>query len=456
MNMKKIYLVLVVILPIVLFSQSIKGFKIPDSLRNKDFQYIENAYNKVFQVDNDKAEFFANAILQRGKQEDNDNLILDGYYKIARVKNLKSENGFPYADSLITRTKNINNIDYPAKAHILKGILFNNNAKYKEALEEYVTALDLNDNKNEEQFYYIKKLIAILKTATEEYKEALPLFLEYYQYEKGKTEKEKKDVKTYIASIFSLANIYAKLKDYPKSIQFVDLGLSECQKYNNYSSYYYLLMTKGINQYYSKNYSLAEKSLSETLHGLIKSKDYVNLGILYYYLGKIKYDTNKKREAVNLFIKADSISFAINSFEPIKRDGYEILINHYKKNGDYRNQLKYVDRLIYSDSVIAMNRKNLSKDIFKKYDTPFLMQEKEILIKKLNNKNNTYVWLIIVLLSITFFFIFIIRKNKIKIKEYERLAKVLIEKSSSSTIPFIEKDIEKNNIGKKRNKDKLI
>ena len=454
--MRKIYLILVFICPVLLFSQSIKGFKIPDSLRKKNFQYIENAYNKTFQIDNDKAELFANIILQKGKQENNKNQIFEGYFKIARTKNLKGENGFPYADSLITRTKNINNIDYPAKGHILKGILFNNNSKYKEALEEYVTALELNKNKNEEQLYYIKKLIAILKTSTEEYKEALPLFLEHYEYEKGKTEKEKKDVKTYIASIFSLANIYAKLKDYPKSIQFVDLGLSECQKYNNYSSYYYLLMTKGINQYYSKNYSLAEKSLSETLHGLIKSKDYVNLGILYYYLGKIKYDTNKKREAVNLFIKADSISFAINSFEPIKRDGYEILINHYKKNGDYRNQLKYVDRLIYSDSVIAMNRKNLSKDIFKKYDTPFLMQEKEILIKKLNNKNNTYVWLIIVLLSITFFFMFIIRKNKIKIKEYERLAKVLIEKSSSSTIPFIEKDIEKNNIGKKRNKDKLI
>lgn len=454
--MRKIYLILVFICPVLLFSQSIKGFKIPDSLRKKNFQYIENAYNKTFQIDNDKAELFANIILQKGKQENNKNQIFEGYFKIARTKNLKGENGFPYADSLITRTKNINNIDYPAKGHILKGILFNNNSKYKEALEEYVTALELNKNKNEEQLYYIKKLIAILKTSTEEYKEALPLFLEHYEYEKGKTEKEKKDVKTYIASIFSLANIYAKLKDYPKSIQFVDLGLSECQKYNNYSSYYYLLMTKGINQYYSKNYSLAEKSLSETLHGLIKSKDYVNLGILYYYLGKIKYDTNKKREAVNLFIKADSISFAINSFEPIKRDGYEILIDHYKKNGDYRNQLKYVDRLIYSDSVIAMNRKNLSKDIFKKYDTPFLMQEKEILIKKLNNKNNTYVWLIIVLLSITFFFIFIIRKNKIKIKEYERLAKVLIEKSSSSTIPFIEKDIEKNNIGKKRNKDKLI
>ena len=106
--MRKIYLILVFICPVLLFSQSIKGFKIPDSLRKKNFQYIENAYNKTFQIDNDKAELFANIILQKGKQENNKNQIFEGYFKIARTKNLKGENGFPYADSLIARTKNIN------------------------------------------------------------------------------------------------------------------------------------------------------------------------------------------------------------------------------------------------------------------------------------------------------------------------------------------------------------
>jgi YesN/AraC family two-component response regulator len=181
------------------------------------------------------------------------------------------------------------------------------------------------------------------------------------------------------------------------------------------------------------------------------------LGIIYYYLGKIKYDTDKKNEAVNFFIKADSISFVSNSYDPNKRDGYEIIIDYYKKNGDYKNQLKYVDRLIYSDSIVAINRKNLSKDILKKYDTPLLLQEKESLIKKLNNKNNIYVWIIAVLLSITLFFIFIIRKNKLKIKEYERQAKALIEKSSGLPTPLTldEKNAEKINTIEKK-EDKIV
>ena len=78
-------------------------------------------------------------------------------------------------------------------------------------------------------------------------------------------------------------------------------------------------------------------------------------------------------------------------------------------------------------------------------------------MKKLNNKNNTYAWLIIVLLSITLFFIFIIRKNKIKIKEYEKQAKALIEKFSDSPTPLVleEKHLEKNNSIEKK-EDKII
>lgn len=436
--MRKIYLILVIICPVLLFSQSIKGFKIPDSLRKKNFLCIENVYNKTYQVDNDKAELFANIILQKGKQENNEKQIFEGYYKIARTKNLKGENGYPYADTLIAKTKNIRNKEYPAKAHILKGILYNNDGRYKEALAEYIIALQQNNTKNEEQRYYIKKLIAILKTATEEYNEALPLFIEHYEYEKLRIYNESKDSKTYIASIFSLANIYAKLKDYHKSLKYTDLGLSECRTYNDYSSFYYLMMLKGISQYYLKNYSSAEKTLFQTVNGLIRIKDFANLGIIYYYLGKVNNESNKKDEAIGYFIKADSVSFSTNSFEPTKRSGYEILIDHYRKNGDYQNQLRYVNRLIYSDSVIASSRKNLSKDISKKYDTPLLMQEKEVLIKKLNNKNKIYVWLVVILLSITLFFIFVLKKNKIKIEEYEKQAKALLERSSNTIVPSIE------------------
>lgn len=433
--MKKFHLIFLTVFPVFFFSQSIKGIKIPNSLKNKSYKYINDAYNKVFQVDNDKAELLANYILLKGKKENNRDILFDGYYNIARVKNLKNENGHPFADSLISASKNVNNYDYPAKSYILKGILFNNEGKYKEALDEYTVAINHNRADNKEQFFYINKLIAILKTATEEYQEALPLFLKYYNYEKDKIKNNNVDAKNYIASIFSLANIYTKCKDYKKGIEFADLGLTECKKYNNYSYYSYLLMIKGISLFYVKDYSLSYKILLEVQKGLITNKDYSNLGVLYYYLGKIKYATRSENEAIEFFKKADSISFTFNSFEPIKREGYEILIDFYKKKGDLKNQLKYIDNLMYSDSIIAANRKNLSKEILKKYDTPLLMKEKVSVIERLNHQN---AWLIVCLLLITLAFIFVIRKNRKKIKEYEKQAKVLSEKPLS--IPVLEKE----------------
>ncbi|WP_330745282.1 helix-turn-helix domain-containing protein [Chryseobacterium sp. CP-77] len=433
--MKKFHLIILTVFPVFFFSQSIKGLNIPDSLKNKSYKYINDAYNKVFQVDNDKAELLANYILLKGKKENNRDILFDGYYNIARVKNLKNENGHPFADSLISASKNVNNYDYPAKSYILKGILFNNEGKYKEALDEYTIAINHNRAENKEQFFYINKLIAILKTATEEYQEALPLFLKYYKYEKDKIKNNNVDAKNYIASIFSLANIYTKCKDYKKGIEFADLGLTECKKYNNYSYYSYLLMIKGISLFYVKDYSLSYKILLEVQKGLITNKDYSNLGVLYYYLGKIKYATRSENEAIEFFKKADSISFTFNSFEPIKREGYEILIDFYKKKGDLKNQLKYIDNLMYSDSIIAVNRKNLSKEILKKYDTPLLMKEKVSVIERLNHQN---AWLISCLLLITLAFIFVIRKNRKKIKEYEKQAKVLSEKPLST--PVLEKE----------------
>ncbi|WP_126653571.1 helix-turn-helix transcriptional regulator [Chryseobacterium aureum] len=437
--MKKFHLIILTVFPVFFFSQSIKGLHIPDSLKNKSYKYIDDAYNKVFQIDNDKAELLANYILLKGKKENNKDILFDGYYNIARVKNLKNENGHPFADSLISASKNVNNYDYPAKAHILKGILFNNEGRYKEALDEYTIAINHNRAENKEQFFYINKLIAILKTATEEYQEALPLFLKYYEYEKDKTKTNNVDAKNYIASIFSLANIYTKCKDYKKSIEFADLGLAECKKYNNYSNYSYLLMIKGISLFYVKDYPPSYKILLEVEKGLIHNKDYTNLGVLYYYLGKIKHTTHSENEAIGFFKKADSISFTFKSFEPIKRDGYEILIDYYKKKGDLKNQLKYIDNLIHSDSIIAVNRKNLSKEILKKYDTPLLMKEKVGVIEKLNHQN---AWLIASLMLITLIFILVIRKNRKKIKEYERQAKVLSEKPLATPVPEKEKKNE--------------
>ncbi|AZA87475.1 AraC family transcriptional regulator [Chryseobacterium shandongense] len=429
--MKKLTLFTLFIFPfMIFFSQSIKGFHIPDSLKNKNYSQLQKAYDKVFRIDNNKAELYANSILFKGKKEKNNNIIYDGYYKIAHTKGLKSENGHPYADSLINITKSVHTKEYPAKAHIIKGILLNYEFKYSEALNHYIQAQNLSKNKNPDQFFYIKKLIGILKTATDENKEALPLFLEYYNYQKQNLNTNNKDIKSYIGSIASISGSYNKNTDYNKSKFYNNLGLIECKKYNDYTHYIYFIMLEGVADYYLKNYSKSLANLLKTEKVLIKNKDLKNLSIVYYCLGKIYYETNKEKEAISFFLKSDSLSFISDDFLPKTRDRYEILIDYYKKRGDKESQLKFINKLFYADSIINTSRQYLSKEIYKKYDTPILLEKKEDLINDLNNKNTLLYWCLavgFVILSILFF-MFI--KNKKKIQEYQKQAELLLRKST--------------------------
>ena len=415
------------------FSQSVKNFHISDSLKNKNFEQLKKAYDKVFRIDNNKAEVYANTILCKGKKEKNNELIYDGYYKIAHIKGLESENGHPYADTLLKITQSIDHKEYPAKAHIIQGILFNYDWKYNKALDHYIQAQELSKNKNPDQFFYIKKLLGILKTATEENKEALPLFLEYYNYQKHKMNTSDKDVKSYIGSIFSVANSYSKNKQYKKALNYIDLGINECNKYKDYTHYPYFISGIGIAKYYLKSYKEASDKHLEAEKSFVKNNDYGNLAITYYFLGKINYDTHKEVLAVKYFIKADSVLSFSKDFYPITRDGYEVLIDYYKKKGDKENQLKYIDKLFYADSIINNSKQYLSKEIYKKYDTPILLEKKEELIKDLDHKNKLLYWL---LGGGSLCILFLIYLYKKRVQEYKKQAELLLEKSKEQSVVF--------------------
>lgn len=426
-------IVFVFIFQNLFFSQSIRHFVIPDSLKNKNYDQLQKAYSKVFRINNNLAELYANTILLKGKKEKNNELIYDGYYKIAHTRGLNSTNGHPYADTLLTITRNVNTKDYPAKAYIIKGILYNYDWKYADALDQYIEAQKLSKNKNSDQYYYIKKLIGILKTATDENKEALPLFLEYYNYQKEKLNTNDKDIKSYIGSIFSVANCYNKDKQYKNALRYIEIGLKACNRFKDYTHYPYFISGTGIANYYLKNYKQASESHLKAEKSFIKNNDYGNLAITYYFLGKTNYDTHHEKEAVQYFIKADSILSFSKEFYPITRDGYEILIDYYKKTGDKENQLKYIDKLFFADS-INNNKQYLSKEIYKKYDTPILLEKKEELIADLNQKNNVLYWCLgigfLLISSLTYIYM----KNRKRIKQYQKQAELLLVKSKESSV----------------------
>lgn len=430
--MSRLLYILFLLFSSLFFGQSTNHFKIPDSLKKKNFEELSKSYDHFFQIDNEKAELYANSILLKAKREKNDIYIYDGYYKIAHAKAQKPSEGQPFADSLIAITGKISTYEYPAKAYIIKGILTYKDFNYKNALDYYLKAQQYAKDKNTDQYFYIKKLVGILKTATEEYPDALSLFLEYYQYEKKNLSTKNKDVKSYIGSIFSVSNAYSKNKNYFKSKEFNKLGFTECSRYKDFSHYAYFLMSEGIADYYLNNYSESKKNLLTVEKKLLKNEDKPNLSVTYYFLGKISLAAHDKNKAINYFKKYDSVSLLANDFLPVTRDGYEVLIDYYKSIDDKENQLKYINKLFYADSIINNNKQYLSKEIYKKYDTPILMQEKEKLIVELNDKNSILYWSFIFAVIAAGILLYFYLKNRKKIGHYKEQAQILLKNISDS------------------------
>ena len=77
----------------------------------------------------------------------------------------------------------------------------------------------------------------------------------------------------------------------------------------------------------------------------------------------MKHESHLEDEAIRYLIQSDSISYAIQDYNPVSRDGYEIIIDYYKKKGDIKNQLKYINQLIYADSAIAKTQKNTKRKL---------------------------------------------------------------------------------------------
>ncbi|MDC8099811.1 helix-turn-helix domain-containing protein [Chryseobacterium rhizosphaerae] len=372
------------------FSQSIKDFNIPDSLKDRSFEQLEAFYNKINRTDGTKAELYANAILSKAKKEKNDAKIAYGY---------KYKGNYCY----------------------LKG-------EYPLALTYYLRAKEYT-NSNTEIYHILNFNIGLLKLELKKQEEAIQLFLSYKNYlEKNKLTGSL----NYLSCTYALAYANSQINKLEISDYYVKLGFKKELGVRNKEIKSYLLLVSGINAYKRKNNQSALKSLREASK-LIRNHSYSpqNLAISEFYIGKILHNTNNKM-FLNLFENVDSILIKTRGVTYELRDVYPLLIDYYKKSGDKEKQLLYIEHLLLIDSILNKNSNFLSIEINRKYDTPILLREKENLIANLNSKNNILFGLVgtagLLLVAMSFLFL----ENRKKIKLYQNKASLLIQELDSA------------------------
>lgn len=448
MMQKKSLLFLLVLCHNLFFSQSIRGFHIPDSLETKTYAQLDIGYQRVFRINNDKAEVYANTIISKAKREKNDIKLADGYVLLHRVVN--GDKILCYLDSMIVISKKLHDSDYISDGYMYKGTYYYSKGEYSKSLNNYLAAKEYV-NKNSETYYIINFDIGLLKLELEEYEEAIKLFLEYKNYLNQYDLIKRID---YQSCVYALAYTFSKMNKLDSSDYYVKIGLSRNLGIKYKRSQSHLLLVSGINAYKRNSYEKALPILNNASR-LIRnnSDDTQNLALCEYYRGKILYN-NSDKEFLNKFKIIDSIIIKTHNASPELRDIYPIYIDYYKKKGYKEKQLYYIERLLAFDSMMHKKNRILSKEINKKYDTPLLLKEKDDLISDLDTKNHTLFWFLGIggMLIVTLFIVYV--ENRKTIKNYKNRAMILIQPSPSVDFIKEKKNIPPQNIDKQEEKSK--
>jgi AraC-like DNA-binding protein len=169
--------------------------------------------------------------------------------------------------------------------------------------------------------------------------------------------------------------------------------------------------------------------------------DYLNT---HYYKGNIFKKLKEENKVFYHFKKADSVYDANpEDIVPEIRDIQEYFVKYYGKDKDFNNQLIYINRLLYVDSIMDSYKKNLNKTIEKEYDRPRLLKEKQSIIDGLeaeNKQSNYAIWgligLSVLILTLTIRFYYLKRQYK------TRFNRLIEEKTKDNTIEKVEVEEE--------------
>lgn len=424
-------------------SQNSQLFHILDSLKTKTYKELFKGLNDSYN-DTIKERIYAKTYLHKAKNVNDTIKIANGYSQMASLTTF--EVALKYSDSIINITKNSNHFRYPGYGYMLKGICQYNLGYYQLALKNYLIANDYaTKNNNFEQQFHLNTVIGQLKNLWGNYEDGLYIFKSQLKLLKqGKINFQTKH--NLLPNIYlRLSNSYILTNKLDSALIYVEKGIYKSLELKDSIKYYGFVSQAGIVAYHQNNFEMALDSLEKALSFEYTENDILNN---HYYRGLIHQKQKKEDEAFYHFKKADSIYNLTNDVVPEVRVIQEYFVDYYKKYNDIENQLIYIDRLIYVDSIIDKNYKNLNETLVKKYDTPILLSEKEKIIANLRAKENNFLFIILGLLffalSVILIFVRYYRKQHIL---KERFKKVLLNKSKKTTPKNELKTHEKGLIG---------
>lgn len=380
-NLQSIKLVLLVLFPFFLWSQTSNPIQKSDSYEDLKQAFVKNQGNDKKQL------YYANAYIKRARKENSYINLSRGYFLLSHL--FEGNKAIQYLDRSIEFAKNTNDIKFPALPYSKKGYELKKQFRFDEALANFFMAEKYAKKNNLDFYYNVKHSIGILRSEElGQVEEALALYRECFDYYKNKEVRSPKYAIEYHNVLFALADAHKSLKNLDSTSFYNKLGYRESKASNDQYYIPYFILNEGANHVLKKNFKIALDSINKALPQIILDKNFGNILASYFYLGKSYAGIGNKSKAIENFIKVDSMYHLNKRITPEFISGYSYLIDYYKQVGDKEKQLKYLTKYIFIDSVLQKDYKQLSKVLLKEYDTPHLFAKKEALIQSLQKKQS--------------------------------------------------------------------
>lgn len=345
------------------------SFKIPDSLRNKNYEYLDNRFYTL-KRDSARASFYAYALLDKAKKEQNAKEILNAYQNLMLISSEKMR--LTYTDSMIHTARKSNDIALIGAAYLSKGTVYYGLKQQQQAMDNYLMANRyISQTKDQYLIHKVKYCIALTKFYIGFYDEAASLLQECTDYYK------QAQPKPYLNSLHSLGLCYNKTGNYGKCTEINEFGISESKRLKIEDMIPYFMHSEGINEYFKKNYGESIKNIEHSLEQIVENKDFGNEAVGYFYIGKSYWALHQKEKAVIYFSLVNKIFNDKKYLRPDLRQAFELMINYFKSTKDTDRQLYYMDQLLKADTLLTETNKYIIGKIHKQYDTKELILEKE-------------------------------------------------------------------------------
>jgi AraC-like DNA-binding protein len=403
---KSVYLQLFLYLALC---QNVFAQKTHDSLRKQSYTYLEESIDRN-ERDTIRVWLYLNAGLAKAKADKNWGKITKSYENMAYFST--GDQDLVYADSMITASKKTNSDDIAASAYLTKGNIYYGKKQYLNALDNYILANNyIGETKDDHLKNKVKYHIATIKIYLGFYSEAEVLIRQCTDYFK------KTDPDGYINSLHALSICYNKLEKYDLCTATNELGLKITKNIDSTDRSYFI-HSEGINQYCKGNYAASIEKINSALPLISKNGDFANEAVGNFYIGKSYMALGNRDNALNYFRKVDRTFSERDYIRPDLREGFEILINYYKDQGNTKVQLHYINKLLRADSILDRNFKYLSGKMHKEYDTRQLQHAKREMEQELASSESTTNILYLAVTVLFFLVLFLLYRYYINQRTY--------------------------------------